>query len=161
MNEVILWMLLTVFVAGGVGGVVNAAMSDNGFLLPTREKTAGDATLLRPGYLGNVLVGAVAAVVSWGLYGPLSAHAFIGTPQALAASASLDKAGLTLASFVGALLVGAGGARWLSNEVDKNLLRAAATDAASAKASEAASRQIAMASPAQALSIVRTLQKAA
>ena len=47
-----LWlMLLAVFVAGGVGGIVNAAMSDNGFLLPKSEQTASGTTLLRPGYL--------------------------------------------------------------------------------------------------------------
>jgi hypothetical protein len=46
-------------VAGAVGGVVNALMSDNGFVLP---KTAHG--IIRPGYLGNVLIGAVAAGIS-------------------------------------------------------------------------------------------------
>lgn len=160
--QVALWlMLLAVLVAGGVGGVVNAAMTDNGFFLPKKEQTTSGRTLLRPGYLGNVLVGAIAALISWGLYGPLSAFALIGTAQAMQANAPVNEISLSLASFVGALLVGAGGARWLSSEVDKNLLRAAATDAASAKPSDDASKQIAVSTPAQALCIVRDMPKAA
>ena len=150
-------MLIVVFISGGLGGVVNAAMTDNGFLLPKSESTSSGTTLLRPGYLGNVLVGAVAAVISWGLYGPLSAFAIVGTAEALKANVSPDKIGLSLASFVGALLVGAGGARWLSSEVDKNLLRAAASDAAGKQPSGDASKQMIIASPAQALKIAKSM----
>jgi len=45
-----------------------------------------------------------------------------------------------LASLVGAILTGVGGARWLTSELDKNLLRAAA---AAAQPSAAVPRQIA------------------
>ena len=123
-------MLSFIALAGAVGGVVNALMTDNGFALPKSEPTSTGTTVLRPGYLGNVLIGAVAAVVSWGLYGPFSAYFIAGTPQAMATNASPDRVGLSLASLVGGVLIGVGGARWLSNEVDKNLLRAAAAQAA-------------------------------
>ncbi len=51
-----------------------------------------------------------------------------------------------------------GGARWLTNEVDKNSLRATAAQAASAKPSAAASQQIAIATPAQALNVARMMK---
>jgi hypothetical protein len=57
-------------------------------------------------------------------------------------------------------LIGVSGARWLTNEVDKTLLRAAAAEAANAKASPNASQQIMMAPPAQALNIAKTIQQA-
>lgn len=151
-------MLLYVFLAGAVGGVVNALMTDNGFLLPRRESVDQESAVLRPGFVGNVLVGAVAAVVSWGLYGPMSAYLVAGTPEALAANPAPERLGLSLASLVGALLVGVGGARWLSNEVDKSLLRAAAIQAALGPPSPAASQRIAMAHPAQALRAARGMK---
>jgi hypothetical protein len=100
----------------------------------------------------------VAAVVSWGLYGPLSPYYIVGSEQALAANALPEEIGLTLASLVGAILIGMGGARWLTSEVDKNLLRATAARAAAAKPSAAASQQIAMATPAQALDVARSIK---
>jgi len=151
-------MLLYVFLAGAVGGVVNALVTDNGFPLPRREPVDGDTAIVRPGWLGNVLVGAVAAVVSWGLYGPLSGYLVAGTPEALAANPAPGRVGLSLASLVGAVLVGVGGARWLSGEVDKSLLRAAAIRAAGAQPSAAAAQQIAVAHPAQALQVARAMK---
>jgi hypothetical protein len=65
--------------------------------------------------------------------------------------------GLAL-SLVGAVLVGIGGVRWLTNEVDKDLLQAAASQAAAGKASPEASHKIALATPAQALLIARSLR---
>ena len=150
-------MLFLTLVAGAVGGAVNALMTDNGFLLPKSETTTGGATVLRPGYIGNVLIGGVAALVSWGLYGPLSSFLIAGTAEALKENAAPDRVGLSLASLVGGLLVGVGGARWLSNEVDKNLLRAAASNAAGKQPSTDASQQIAMGTPAQALNVARSM----
>ena len=91
------------------------------------------------------------------MYGPLSAYYIVGTEQALAANAAPEKVGLSLASLVGAILIGVGGARWLTSEVDKNLLRAAAVEAAGAQPSAAASRQIALAAPAEALNVAKSM----
>lgn len=157
MHASMLFMLFLIVTAGAVGGGVNAMMTDNGFLLPKSETTAGGATILRPGYVGNVLIGGVAALVSWGLYGPLSSYLIAGTAEALKQNFPPDRVGLSLASMVGGLLVGVGGARWLSNEVDKNLLRAAASNAAGKQPSTNASQQIAMGTPAQALNVARTM----
>ena len=52
---------------------------------------------------------------------------------------------------LGAVLVGIGGARWLTNEVDKKLLRAAGTEAAQANPTPNLARAFAAASPANAL----------
>jgi hypothetical protein len=55
-----------IMLSGAVGGIVNALVSDNGFIKPS-EESAGEVTIIRPGFAGNVLLGAVAAFVSWGL----------------------------------------------------------------------------------------------
>ena len=111
-----LWgCFLAVVMAGAIGGVVNAFLSHNGFLLPKRMN-AGSSTIWCPGVLGNVLVGSVAAVVSWCLYGPVANL----TVTSLAQTTEFKLSVLALS-----ILIGVGGARWLSNEVDKKLLRTA------------------------------------
>jgi len=145
-----LWILLLIVCgAGGVGGIVNALMSDNqGFVLPqTAEVAANQPRIFRPGFLGNIFIGAIAAGISWGLYGPFAASVVFGAAPAGDAPA----AALTLSSLVGAVLIGIGGARWLTNEVDKSVLRAAATNAAGKTANAAVAQQIALAPPSEAL----------
>ena len=113
-----MWLLvLIVFGVGAIGGAINALISDNGFVLP--KSTAG---ILRPGFFGNMLIGGVAAAISWSLYGPLASLPIVSVGTRETAPAQGD---LTLAAIGGAILVGVAGARWLSNEVDKALLRTA------------------------------------
>jgi hypothetical protein len=151
-----IWILLLyICIAGAVGGVVNAIMTDNGFMLPAKV-TVDSGSILRPGWIGNVLIGVVAAGISWGLYGPLSSY-FIAGSAAILAKNPADSFGISLASLVGAVLVGVGGARWLTNEVDKNLLKAAASKAAGSQPNAATAQQIALASPAQALNIAKAM----
>ena len=153
-----MWLLLLyVALAGAVGGVVNALVTDKGFRLPRTEQV--DAiTIYCPGWIGNVITGAIAAAISWGLYGPLAAYYIAGTAEALKAHAAPDQIGLTLSSLVGAVLIGVGGARWLTNEVDKTLLKAAASKAASAQSTPSAAQQIALASPMQAFNIAKAMR---
>ncbi len=146
-------MLLLVAGSGALGGVVNAALSDNGFILPRLEEHE-HGYVIRPGAVGNLLTGAVSAAISWGLYGPLNASS-IG-------SAAAPGTGLTLSAFVGALIVGAGGARWLTNEVDKRLLRAAVSGAVTAQPAEPALAAAMLAeTPARALRKVEALKERA
>lgn len=146
-------LLAAVALAGVIGGLVNALTSDNGFILPKKEQI-DKLTILRPGYLGNAFMGAVAATISWGLYGPLATYYVLGGVKDPAAS----PAGLTLSALFGAVLVGVGGAKWLTNEVDKSLLRAAASKAASSRpVNDAVAQQMALASPAQALQLAREM----
>jgi hypothetical protein len=133
-----LWIILfLVFLAGSTGGIVNAMLSHNGFVLPRREKIES-AQVIRPGFLGNILVGGIASSVSWGLYGPLSSFYLVGGSPAFINQPS---PGLTLSGFFGALMVGIIGARWLTNEVDKRLLKATVSQvAATGKKSQLANR---------------------
>jgi len=134
-------VMIYVFAAGAVGGIINALISDNGFVLPKKE-TSDKISIIRPGFSGNILTGGVAALVSWGLYGPLAAVNILKCKTGDEASLSL-----TLSAIAGAVLIGVGGARWLTNEVDKKLLRATAAEAANAPASQKLSRSIAISSP--------------
>jgi hypothetical protein len=144
--EASLWvLLLIVFVAGAIGGLVNALLSDNGFVLPKYE-TAPDLRIWRPGSLVNVFIGGVAASISWGLYGPFAGRSII--PQARADTDPVPN--LSLAALVGAVLVGVAGSRWLTNEIDKILLRAAATKAGKGAADPDLAAKLAVAPPAQA-----------
>ena len=144
-----LWKYMAIiFVFGAIGGVVNALLSDNGFILPRKEEQ-NNTRIIRPGFLVNIFIGGIAALVSWGLYGPFAEVFIIGgtiDPQA-------GSTGLSLSSVIGALLVGVGGARWLTNEVDKKLLRAAASRAASGHPNDQKAIRISAASPAEALNI--------
>ena len=110
------WHCLTfIAVAGAIGGLINTVMSDGKFRLPRYE-----AGILCPGFMGNAAVGAFAAVISWALYG---AGAGVDLAR-LAADTDRQVVSLTVGALAGAALVGVGGARWLSNEVDSKLLRA-------------------------------------
>jgi hypothetical protein len=131
--------------AGAIGGVVNALLSNNGFILPRSVPSTGGGTIWMPGVIGNVIVGAVAAVLSWGLYGSGA-----GVPML-----SAVKVDLTWAGFAAATLVGVGGSRWLSAEVDKQLLRDAAIGAANKVQSPNLSAAIASLSPAAMNALVR------
>jgi hypothetical protein len=144
-----LWKYMAIiFVFGAVGGVVNALLSDNGFIL--HKKQAQNSTrIIRPGFLVNIFIGGIAALVSWGLYGPFAEVFIIGGTI----DPKVGSTGLSLSSVIGALLVGVGGARWLTNEVDKKLLRAAASKAASGQPSNQKAIRISAAPPAEALNI--------
>ena len=141
-----------IMLSGAVGGIVNALVSDNGFIKPS-EESAGEVTIIRPGFAGNVLLGAVAAFVSWGLYGAFANTALFGTATGI----GTEEISVSISSIAGALLVGIGGARWLTNEVDKKLLRTAATAAAASKANFEESRKIAIGTPAQAFNIAKKM----
>jgi hypothetical protein len=149
-----LWVMLLIICASGfVGGVVNALISDNGFLLARSQEVAPGQTIVRPGFLGTAFIGAIAAGVSWGLYGPFGGYVFGSVPT----DATSQPPGLTLASLAGAVLVGIAGGRWLTNEVDKSLLRAAAAVAAGKQASAGQAVHIAMASPTSALQLAKAM----
>ena len=101
--------------AGAFGGVVNALITDNGFVLPTIRRD-----IWCPGFFANVLIGGFAAFASWSFYGSgagveLATLAALGQPRV--------EISLTFSALAGAFLVGVAGARWITNEVDKKLLK--------------------------------------
>ncbi|MDF3308871.1 hypothetical protein P3H15_28030 [Rhodococcus sp. T2V] len=140
----ILWqMSCGIAVAGAVGGVAAALMSeDRGFVLP-KKVTEASGTIVRPGFIALVVIGAVAGLLSWGLYGPLANAGLFE---------EVDSSWLTLSAIAGAALVGTGGSKWLSGHVDKTLLQQAASAAArSNPASDADVEKIATGTPMEAL----------
>lgn len=99
--------------AGAIGGIVNSIMNNSGFALPG-PTTENNVTIYRTGYVGNILIGAVASFLSWGLYGPFASYLIIGSSS----TADFSGVGLTLSAFAGAILVGISGSRWITKELD-------------------------------------------
>jgi hypothetical protein len=105
-------IVLLVFSAGCAGGLVNSLIA-GGLQLPGTDRSAN---VYRPGWLGNVAVGGVAALVFWGLYGPFSKALIVGGASAPAIS-------LSLGELFGSLVTGIGGGRLLTSEIDKRALK--------------------------------------
>lgn len=103
--------LLLVAAAGAFGGVINALLTDNGFIMPRRE-----SGILCPGFITNVFVGSAAAIISWAAYGS-------GASIDLGQAGERAQVSLRLTALAGAFLVGVAGARWITGEVDKKLLK--------------------------------------
>jgi hypothetical protein len=97
--------------AGAWGGVVNALLSDNGFALPRKE-----LGVWCPGAISNILIGAFAAFSSWAFYGS-------GASVELADKGLRTVISLRFSALAGAFLVGVAGAKWITSEVDKRLLK--------------------------------------
>jgi hypothetical protein len=97
--------------AGTLGGVVNAFLSDNGFVLPKWKRG-----IWCPGIIANMFLGAVAAFISWALYGS-------GAGVEISQITERSAISLSFSALAGAFVVGIAGAKWLTNEVDKKLLK--------------------------------------
>ena len=116
-------IILAVFAAGCIGGLTNAVMTGE-MQLPHKDV---EAKVFRPGWIGNVVVGGVAAVVFWGLYGPMATAVVIGQPNPQGLPAVLR-----VSELFGALLTGIGGGRLLTAAVDRQIAereKAALTEA--------------------------------
>ena len=105
-------VILVLFGAGCLGGLTNAAMVGE-MRLPHIDR---EAKVYRPGWLGNVLVGGVAAVVFWGLYGPMADAIVVGPadPNAMAAT-------LRVSELFAGIVTGIGGGRLLTFAVEKQM----------------------------------------
>jgi hypothetical protein len=97
-------------VSGSFGGVVNALLSDNGFILPRKVKD-----IWCPGFISNVMIGAFSAFASWSFYGS-------GAGLDISSAGARTQISLTFSALAGAFMVGVAGARWITNEADKRLL---------------------------------------
>ena len=103
---------------GGAGGVINALLTDNGFILPSKV-----SRIWRPGFLSSVMVGAFLLLHR----GPSTA---LEQPWSFAHATERSAISLTFSALAGAFLVGVAGSRWLTNEVDKRLLKESVREAA-------------------------------
>lgn len=116
-----LWFLALVI--GGVGGGLNAVLSDHARLLPSVVTLSpGGTRVVRVGIVGNILTGVtVALLLFWAIQ---------AAGSTLNANGGL---GLVLLGFID-LFISFVSARWVTNEVDKLVLRKAVFKAASAPA---------------------------
>lgn len=114
----ILTMILIVAGVGALGGLVNCFLSGE-FALPHIDR---GKNVWRPGWPGNILIGAVAAVAVWCLYGPAATYD-------LASKAPVDFR-LPIAQLAGSMLVGISGATILTTFAQKEAERHAKLDLA-------------------------------
>lgn len=103
----LLKMIGLVFLAGCIGGFINGRKADKWGL---RYKNQ-DCNTWFPGVIGYVLMGGVAAVVFWGLYGPLK-----DKPVSQVADTVMN---ITFGELAGSVLLGLGGHSWLSAQSGK------------------------------------------
>jgi hypothetical protein len=122
-------------VAGAAGGVVNALITDNGFVFPQIRRT-----IWCPGIITNVLVGAFAAFASWAFYGS-------GAGIDLGAVSHDTQISLRFSALAGAFLVGVVGAKWITNEADKQLLKESVKVVATKNLTEEECEQLVKGSP--------------
>jgi len=137
--------------SGAFGGFANSLINKDGFVAPSRVAGAW-----YPGSTGNIVVGAFAALASWALYGS-GAAIDVSKSQLKGADGDANKAlSLTLSAIAGAFVVGVAGAKWISGEVDKQLLKESVRVAATSEALPAPEAlKIAEGSPRQVLERVR------
>ncbi len=55
-----------ILITGAFGGLINAILTDNGFILPRRESSQKKIIII-PGMIANMLTGAAAGFIFWGL----------------------------------------------------------------------------------------------
>lgn len=101
-----------VCIGGMLGGLANAYFTDKGLKGWYFDRTPGSATVWRPGCLGNMGVGVLAALVAW-------------APNAVAATGFRSTA--IIIAFADAVVVGLVGSGYLSAQ-GKNRLRDAAKE---------------------------------
>jgi hypothetical protein len=103
-----IWQIILLVAAfGALGGTVNSAISGE-FNYPRFDPAA---KVWRPGWIGNVLVGAVASVVVWGIYGPLASYDLVTGKAA--------DIHLTLAQLLSSLVIGLSGGKILTLMAEK------------------------------------------
>ncbi len=136
--------LIAIAACGALGGFVNVFIGDSGFHLPMIEEG-----MFRPGYIGVVFVGLVAAVGAW-----------LATQSSLitVSMAPSPPVTLHLSELSAAIVVGFGGARWFKSEGETTVFRRVAAVAASKAADPAAAAAIASSSASRALAIARDMR---
>jgi hypothetical protein len=125
--------------AGGLGGLVNALLSDNGFVKPKWRRG-----IWCPGFFANILLGAVAVFISWALYGS-------GAGVDLGQTSERSLISLRFSALAGAFVVGIAGAKWLTSEVDNKLWKETVKVAATKKLTAEECEQLVQGSPREVL----------
>jgi hypothetical protein len=136
--------LIAVTICGAVGGFANVFIGDSGLHLPTM-----DQGVFRPGYIGVVFVGMVAAVGAWlATQNSTVSGGLVVSPVPI----------LRLSELSTAIIVGFGGARWFKSETETTIFRRTAAVAASKSADSKAAATIAAGTPIEALAAANRMQ---
>ena len=133
------WVIAIIAAIGAIGGLVNVFLGDTGVSLP---KTDPVTNVWRPGFLGVMGIGALAAVGSWAM---LNASELIGS--------SATPLRLVSGEIASALVIGFGGTKWFKSESDKRALKRAASIAAGKASDKSKGAAILSATPNEALKL--------
>jgi hypothetical protein len=136
--------LCVIAFCGALGGFMNAFIGDSSLHLPRMEEG-----VWRPGYIGVVFVGVVAAIAAWLTTQPGSFSVSLGPSPGVT---------LRLSELSTAIVVGFGGARWFKAELDTTIYRRAAAVAANKSANRESAAAIATGSPMEALRIANRME---
>jgi len=131
-----------VVLMGSLGSLGSSFLGDSGWHLPMNEDG-----IVRPGYLGNMLIGALAALASWGMQ---KGAVLIGSPASVLSFSTADMAH--------AIVIGFAGASWFKSHIEKVILQRTAVVAASKAADPTAASQIATATPMEALKVANSMK---
>jgi hypothetical protein len=100
-----------IFVFGAAGGIVNCIVLGAHRVLPAYD----GEKIWHPGWAGNLFLGGIASVLIWGIYGSSASFDLLGkTPF---------EGHLTVAQLLTSVVVGMGGSRILTLELQKLILR--------------------------------------
>jgi hypothetical protein len=136
--------LIAIGVCGALGGFANVFIGDSGLHLPTIEQG-----IFRPGYIGVVFVGLIAAVGAWlATQGSALTGNLVPSPPVT----------LRLSELSTAIVVGFGGARWFKSETETTIFRKTAAVAAGKSADNDAAATIAAGTPIQALTAANKMR---
>jgi len=119
-------LICIVGLLGALGGITNCLIAGE-LVLPQFDKTTG---VWRPGWIGNVLVGLVAALVVWGANGPFASFDIL---RDLSQNADLN---FTVANLVSSIVVGLGGGNILTQYAQKKAMRTTNIELASSIADD-------------------------
>ena len=132
--------MIVVTIAGALGGLANVFIGDSGLHLPKVE----DGVFM-PGYLGTLVVGALAALGAW------------CTTKSITIFGGPTTVNFSTVDIGNALIIGFGGAKWFKSEIEKDILQKTASIAASKPSNPGAASAIAGASPSEALKIAKAM----
>lgn len=138
----LIWVILAVLACGAAGSFVNVFIGDSGLHLPMK-----DQGVWRPGFIGTVFVGIIAALASWAM-----------AKSAVLLGGNLQPVIFSTGDLANALVVGFGGAKWWKSETEKDVLQRTAAVAAGRQPNQAAANVIATSTPFEALNAAMQMQ---
>jgi hypothetical protein len=100
---------IIIAISGAFGATVNSALIHFKLVQAANQISVSNQSIKLTCWI-NVIAGVAAALLSWGLYGPVTKLSILGT---------MDQNLLTISSIAGAIMVGYSGSSWLTTHADK------------------------------------------